>query len=175
MRTPVVRLVTASTVVLFLASCESKGFVVPAADLTPPTAVWLQIDRPGQPLLNADATSASTPAHAAPGQAMQITARADDPDGGIQDVQIYVEEDTWVTNPDGTLSHSGGLNSSLPTASAPSQAKVGESASTSGRVTYALTPPPAGASVKRRYVVRAKALNFHGGATETQRLTVEVP
>ena len=73
-----------SLVALGLTACPPKDFVVPAADPTPPTAVWLQIDRPGQPLLNADPTSASSPAHAAPGQAMQITARADDPDGGFR-------------------------------------------------------------------------------------------
>ncbi len=127
---------------LGLAACGSNQFVVPAADPTPPTAVWLQIDWPGQ--------------------AMQITARADDPDGGIKDLQIY------------TTASSGGPGlAGAPVASAPRPATVGQPASTSGRVTYTLTPPSTGA--KRRYVISARALNFYGGRTDTRSLTVDVP
>ena len=158
---------------LGLAACGSNQFVVPAADPTPPTAVWLQIDRPGQPLLNADPTSASPADHAAPGQAMQITARADDPDGGIKDVQIWMTTQTWTDNDDTTASSGGPGLAGAPVASAPSPATVGQPASTSGRTTYTLTPPSTGA--KRRYVISARALNFYGGRTDTRSLTVDVP
>jgi len=63
--------------------CKPKQLIVPASDPTPPSALWLQIDRPGQPLLNAYITSADPPAHAAAGLQMRITARGDDPDGGV--------------------------------------------------------------------------------------------
>jgi hypothetical protein len=100
---------------LGLAACGSNQFVVPAADPTPPTTVWLQVDRQGQPLLNAYPNSASPADHAAPGQPMQITARADDPDGGIKNVQIWMT--TQTTTDDGD---------------------------TCGRVSYTLTPPSTG-------------------------------
>jgi hypothetical protein len=156
---------------LALAACGSNQFVVPAADPTPPSAVWLQVDRPAQPLLNADPNSASPADHASPGQPMQITARADDPDGGIKDLQIWMTESATSTSDTTATSGGPGLAGS-PVASAPSPAGVGEQASTSGRATYTLTPPTTGA---RRYVIWARALNFHGGRTETRRLTVDVP
>jgi hypothetical protein len=157
-----------------LLACAPKQFVVPPSDPTPPNAVWLQVDRPGRPLLNADPGSASPADHAEPGRAMQITARADDPDGGIKDVQIWMTEQRWVDNGDGTESSTGPSLPGAPSAGSPSSATAGQVASTSGRASYTLTPPatPAG---RRRYVIWAAALNFYGGTTRTQELRIDVP
>ena len=157
-----------------LVACAPNQFVVPAADPTPPTAVWLQVDRPGRPLLNADPSSASPADHAVPGVAIQVTARADDSDGGIQDVQVWMTEQRWVDNGDGTASSSGPSLAGAPAASSPSSATAGQPASTSGRASYTLTPP-ATANSRRQYVIWARALNFYGGRTETRRLTIDVP
>src|SRR5262245_53694073 len=115
-------------VTIAVAGCAPKQLIVPASDPTPPSALWLQIDRPGQPLLNAYITSTDPPARAAAEQQMQITARADDPDGGVKDVQIWMTEQSWKTNPDGTVTSPGPTLAGAPVASAPSQAAVGDPA-----------------------------------------------
>ncbi|MGH7460333.1 MAG: hypothetical protein ACREMA_04805 [Longimicrobiales bacterium] len=62
-------------------ACGTSELKVPPSGPTPPSAIWLQVDRTGQPLLNATMTSADPQVIAAAGQQMRITARADDPDG----------------------------------------------------------------------------------------------
>jgi hypothetical protein len=159
-----------------VSGCPQGQLLVPASDATPPSALWLQIDRPGQPLLNAYITSADPLAHAVAGQQMRITARADDPDGGVKDVQIWITEQTWSMNPDGTETTSGPGLAGKPVASAPSQAAVGDPAPASSSVTYLLTPPAMTPSLSRRqYVIWAHAVNFHGGAVHTQQLKIVVP
>ena len=163
-------------VTIAVACCAPRQLIVPASDPTPPSALWLQIDRPGQPLLNAYITSADPLAHAAAGQQMRITARADDPDGGVKDVQIWMTEQTWRTNPDGTVTTTGPGLAGAPVASAPSQAAVGDPAPASSSVTHSLTPPTITPPLTRRqYVIWARAVNFHGGAVQTQQLTIAVP
>ena len=159
-----------------VSGCDKNGLTVPASDLTPPTTLWLQIDRPGRPLLNAYITSADPPANAAAGQQMRITARTDDPDGGVKDVQIWMTEQTWRTNPDGTVTSTGPGLAGAPVASNPSQAVVGDPAPASRSVTYSLTPPTAAVgAIRREYVIWARAMNFHGGTVQTQSLTIGVP
>ncbi len=159
-----------------VSGCPQRQLLVPASDATPPSALWLQIDRPGQPLLNAYITSADPLAHAAAGQQMRITARADDPDGGVKDVQIWITEQTWSMNPDGTETTPGPGLAGKPVASAPSQAAVGDPAPASSSVTHLLTPPTMTPPLSRRqYVIWARAVNFHGGAVQTQQLTIVVP
>ena len=163
-------------VTIAMIGCKPRQLVVPASDATPPSALWLQIDRPGQPLLNAYITSADPLAHAAAGQQMRITARGDDPDGGVKDVQIWMTEQTWMTNPDGTETSSGPGLAGAPVASAPSQANVGDPAPASSSITHSLTPPNFTPPMTRRqYEIWARAVNFHGGAVETRKLTVAVP
>jgi hypothetical protein len=163
-------------VAIALAGCKPTQLIVPASDPTPTSALWLQVDRPGQPLLNAYITSADPPAHAAAGLQLRITARADDPDGGVKDVQIWMTEQTWRTNPDGTETSSGPGLAGAPVASAPSQANVGDPAPASSSITHSLTPPTLTPPMTRRqYVIWARAVNFHGGAVQTQQLKVEAP
>jgi hypothetical protein len=154
--------------------CKPKQLIVPASDPTPPNALWLQIDRPGQPLLNAYITSADLPAHAAAGQQLRITARADDPDGGVKDVQIWLTEQTWRTNPDGTETTTGPGLAGAPVASAPSQANVGDPAPASSSITHSLTTALNPPTTRRQYVIWGRAVNFQSGAVETQKLTITV-
>lgn len=163
-------------IILAVTGCAPRQLIVPASDATPPSGLWLQIDRPGQPLLNATITSADPLAHAAAGQQMRVTARADDPDGGVQDVQIWMTEQTWRSNPDGTATITGPGLAGAPAASTPSQAAVGDPAPASSSVTHLLTPPTNTSPLTRRqYVIWARAVNFHGGAVQTKQLTIAVP
>ena len=165
-------------VTISVTACTPKQLIVPASDATPPSALWIQMNRPGQPLLNAYITSADPLAHVtAAGQQMRITARADDPrDGGVKDVQIWMTEQTWMTDPDGAESSPGPGLSGAPVAKAPSQANVGDPAPASGSVTHSLMPPAFSPPLTRRqYVIWARAVNFHGGAVETRKLTIAVP
>jgi len=156
---PHFRLTWLLVVTIAVAGCAPTQLIVSASDPTPPSALWLQIDRPDQPLLNASIASADPPVIAAAGRQMRITARADDPDGGVKDVQI------WISGP--------GF-SGAPVASAPSQAAVGDPAPASSSVTYSLTPAP-NTTTPQTYVISARAVNFHGGAVVTQSLVVTVP
>jgi hypothetical protein len=163
-------------VVITIVGCKPRQLVVQASDATPPSALWLQIDRPGQPFLNADIANADPLAHADSGLQMRITARGDDPDGGVKDVQIWLTEQTWMTGPDGSETTSGPGLAGAPVASAPSQANVGDPAPASSSITHSLTPPTFKPPMTRRqYLIWARALNFHGGATETRKLTISVP
>ncbi|WDT74629.1 MAG: hypothetical protein MPW16_15360 [Candidatus Manganitrophus sp.] len=158
-----------------VAGCAPSRLIVPASDPTPPSAIWLQIDRPGQPLLNARITSADPPVIAAAGQQMQITARADDPDGGVKDVQIWIDAETTTFNPNGSPVITPPVPSTAPVASTSSQAAVGDPAPASSSVTHSLTPAVMTTPQTRRFVIRARAVNFHGGAVVTQSLVVTVP
>lgn len=170
------RLIWLMVVAIAVTGCQSKKLIVPPSDPTPPSALWLQIDRPGQPFLNASITSADPLAHAAAEQQMQITAAADDPDGGVKDVQIWMTEQTWRMNPDGTQTTTGPGLAGAPVASAPSQAAVGDPAPATSVVKHSLTPPAISPPMTRReYVIWARAENFHGGAVQTQQLTISVP
>lgn len=158
-----------------VAGCTLSRLTVPASDPTPPSAIWLQIDRPGQPLLNAFMTSADSPVIAAAGQQMQITARADDPDGGVKDVQIWIDAETTTFDSNGTPVITPPVPSTAPVASTTSQAAVGDPAPASSSVRHSLTPAVMTTPQTRRFVIRARAVNFHGGAVVTQSLVVTVP
>jgi hypothetical protein len=176
MATDLIRLINSilqlTTACLFLVACAAPQLVVPSSDPTPPSAVWLQIDVPGRPLLNADLTSASPPASVAGGQTARVSARADDPDGGVQDIQIWMTEESWSVDPvTGLAKHTGPGLAGAPSASSPSAAKVGEPAPASANTSFTLQLPIVSAPQSRKQIVLwARALNFHGGKSNTKQL-----
>ena len=149
---------------------DSTVFIVPISDTTPPTAIWLQIDQPGKPLLNAFQDRADPAAHGTSGQTIRVTARGDDPDGGIKDVQIWMTEQRWSNG----VTVGPGL-AGVPIASNPLYAGVGDPARTTASVSYSFTLPTISAGQGRQYVFFARAENYFGGALQSRELTIDLP
>jgi subtilisin family serine protease len=143
---------------------------VPSSDPTPPSTIWLQIDHPNKPLLNAFKDSADPPTHGTAGKTIRVTARSDDPDGGIMDIQIWMTEQRWSNGVTVGPSLAG-----APVASDPRYAGVGEPARTTASVSYSFTLPTIPAGQNREYVFFARAENYYGGVLHSRGLAIDLP
>ena len=94
MKLPAVsRLILSLLAILSFCGCPSSPptqIKVPVSDSTPPGGLWLQADIPGQPLLNASPGAAPSSETLKDDAPVHLTARADDSDGGVKEVRIFM-------------------------------------------------------------------------------------
>jgi hypothetical protein len=148
---------------------DADAFMIPASDSTPPTALSIEIERPNAPRLTATVNSADPPVNGVQGQTIRVTARADDHDGGLQDIQIWMTEQIWSNGVTKGPSTAG-----RPVAADPRSGTPGQPARITGSATYSFTLPTIPATQNRQYVFFAKAENYHGGATSSQWLVIDL-
>jgi subtilisin family serine protease len=153
-----------------LLNVHTDTVIIPASDSTPPTGITIEIDRPNAPRLTATESSADPPANGVQGQTIRVTARADDLDGGLQDIQIWMTEQIWTNG----VTQGPGL-AGLPVAADPRSGMPGQSARTTGSVTYSFTLPTISANQNRQYVFLARAENFSGGVKSSLSLVINLP
>jgi hypothetical protein len=147
-----------------------NGIVVPASDPTPPTAAWLQADIPHRPLANVTLGSPAASSELGENDTVTVTARGDDNDGGVQDVQIWASTTLYRARAGVVV---GPTLSGTPAASNPSSAKPGDTASTSGSASWTFDVQ----SLMTGYDgvkldVHAEVVNFNGGSAKTSTLTL---
>jgi hypothetical protein len=81
--------VALAQVVAVLAGCPPNQITANASDTTPPSALWVQADVPGRPLANVYLNGGPLAAPIAATQQASVTARTDDPDGGIKAIRLF--------------------------------------------------------------------------------------
>ena len=158
--------------VLGIAACtpERPQLNVPAQDPTPPSALWLQANAPNQPLVNVTLGGAVATGEMVDTNHVSITARADDPDGGIRAIRIWA---TTRRSLPGTVE--GPTLAGAPEVEKVSSAAVGQPANPTESVTWDLdVEPRIGAFWDMWIDVFAEAENFHGGKVTTPVLTLHV-
>ena len=148
---------------------DADAFMIPASDATPPTALSIEIDLPNAPRLTATVNSADPPANGVQGQIISVTARADDHDGGLRDIQIWMTEQIWNNGVTTGPGLAGG-----PVAADPRSGTPGQPARITGSVTHTFTLPTIPATQNRQYVFFARAENYHGGTTSSQWLVINL-
>lgn len=149
--------------------CVPDVFVVPASDSTPPSAMWLQGQVPDLALANVFLDGQDAVYEVAADDVVALSASADDPDGGVQRLEIWASVTLFA---DGVIA--GPTLPGAPEAAFASGAGVGEEAERSVLVSSSLD---VGALFLPSYDridvdVWAEAENFHGGASTTPVLTV---
>jgi hypothetical protein len=143
---------------------------VPPQDATPPSALWLQANIPNQPLVNVTLGGSVATGEMSDTNHVSITARADDPDGGIKAIRIWA---TTRRSMPGTIQ--GPTLAGAPEVENVSSAAVGQPASPTESVTWELdVEPRIGAFGDVSIDVFAEAENFHGGKVNTPVLTLHV-
>jgi hypothetical protein len=155
-------------------ACDSGGggssIVVPTSDPTPPTTAWLQADVPNRALANVYLGSAAASTEMGENDTVRITARGDDPDGGVQDVRIWASTTLYRARAGVAV---GPSLAGAPEASNPSSAKPGDTASPSGSVSWTFTVPSLmGGYDGVKLDVYAEIVNFHGGTVRTATLSL---
>ncbi len=162
---------TLAVVGLVVTACTpAPQLNVPPQDPTSPSALWLQANIPNQPLVNV--TLGGTPAagEMVDTNHVSITARADDPDGGIRAIRIWA---TTRRSMPGTVQ--GPTLAGTPEVERVSSATVGQPANPTESVTWELDVEPLiGAFWDLSLDVFAEAENFHGGKVTTPVLTLHV-
>jgi subtilisin family serine protease len=148
---------------------DPDAFMIPGSDPTAPTELSLEIERPTAPRLTATATTADPPVNGVQGQTIRVTARADDHDGGLRDIQIWMTEQIWRNG----VTVGPGL-AGLPVADDPRAGGPGQPARITGSVTYSFTLPTIPGTQIRQYVFSARAENFHGGVASSQSLVIDL-
>ena len=143
---------------------------VPSQDATPPAALWLQANIPNQPLANVTLGGALASGEMVDTNHVSITARADDPDGGIKAIRIWA---TTRRSLPGTVE--GPSLAGAPEVERVSSAVVGQPANPTESVTWDLdVEPRIGAFWDVWIDLFAEAENFHGGKVTTPVLTLHV-
>lgn len=137
-----------------------------AADTTPPSAVWLQADLTGRPLVNVMLGGGPVATELLATDSSTLTARADDPDGGLRALRIMVR----TRRPRiGTVS----LAQFTVAAATNSSAGAGQPASPSATVSWKVSAATfAGGSWDGGLEVMAEAENFAGQISRTAVLSL---
>ena len=150
--------------------CTPRGVTVPPQDPTAPSAVWLQADVPGKPLINTTLGGSPVTGEATDSSQVTVTARADDPDGGVKFLRIWVT--TTRTLP-GT--QEGPSLAGAPAAEFASPATVGQPANASASVSWKFDIEPLiGRFWDVTLDVFAEAENFSGGKSRTAVMSLHV-
>lgn len=160
-----------AAVVLAAAGCKPPPDVtVPAQDPTPPSAVWLQADVPGQPLVNTTLAGSPATGEMSDSSRVTVSARADDPDGGVRQLRIWVTTTRRMPG-----SQQGPSLAGTPAAEFVSPATVGQPARPSASVSWSFDVEPLiGPFWDVTLDVFAEAENFHGGRSRTAVLSLHV-
>jgi hypothetical protein len=173
---PVALAAVAASLVLATTACGGGGstnanaIVVPSADATPPTTAWLQANIPNRPFANVYLGSASASSEMGENDTVVVTARGDDLDGGVQDVQIWASTTLYRARA-GVVA--GPSLSGTPMASNPSSAKPGDTASKDGSAAWTFSVPSLMTGYDGIKVdLHADVVNFHGGTAKTATLTL---
>lgn len=143
---------------------------IPPQDPTAPSALWLQANIPNRPLVNVTLGGTTASGEMADTNHVSITARADDPDGGIKAIRIWA---TTKRSRPGTIQ--GPTLAGAPEVEKVSSATVGQPASPTESVTWDVDVEPMIGSFWDVWIeVFAEAENFHGGKVNTPVLTLHV-
>jgi hypothetical protein len=176
---PKVVLSAIAPLLLLVGACDTNPadkVTIPPSDATAPTVV-MDIFQPSKtsPLTVTPATQGTPTVTAGADEVITLTARGDDPDGGVQDIQI------WVTK---TLTQtSGGVQSVIgpglvaaPEANNPDSGSVGGLALKSRLVTLNIDMKQIRAGYTNvRIDVKATAKNFNGGTVSTPSARIVWP
>lgn len=157
---------------LVLAGCHGKPqtLVVPVTDPTPPDALWLQADIPGEPLANVMLGGTAANASAGHAEVIRVTVRGTDSDGGLKRVRIWMN----TRRTTGGVSTGPGL-AGLPAAEDVSSATVGGQAEATRYVSLDLgTDTLMRGANSLTIELHGEAVNFHGGAVTTSLLRINV-
>ena len=170
---PIIRTLLSSVGALFmLIGCPSQPpaqVTVPAVDATPPSGLWLQIEIPGKPLLNAYPGTPAT-ASLVDDAHIRATARADDPDGGVRETRIWM---TYSRSRPGTIQNPG--LAGAPVASSTSTANVGDATDVVRSTSYEFDLQALKQDFDTLNIdIWAEAENFHSGVSTTSHITLNV-
>lgn len=168
---PVTRLTVLAVLLSTSLGCPPPAnLTVPPQDPTPPSAMLLQADVPGKPLASTSLGGTPITAEMTDSSRVTVTARADDPDGGVKALRIWVT--TTRTIPGTT---EGPSLAGAPAAAFVSSAVVGQSASPTATTTWTFDiEPMIGGFWDVTLAVFAEAENFHGGKSQTAVLSLHV-
>ena len=166
-----------AAVILMVSGCggTASQITVPSADSTPPT-VTMDIFLPNQstPLTVTSSSPVSPAARKVTAQAndrLTTIARGDDPDGGVQDIQIWATYTCFKAG-----SQVGPGLAGAPEASNPDSATAGGTAQISRLVSFNFEMQTLRAGcVGVTIDVWAVAKNFHGGSTQTLHAAIVWP
>ena len=174
MKLPAVsRLILSLLAILSFCGCPSSPptqIKVPVSDSTPPGGLWLQADIPGQPLLNASPGAAPSSETLKDDAPVHLTARADDSDGGVKEVRIFM---SYSRSKPGVIE--GPTLAGAPAAKDTSSAQVGDLTNVTRSTTYDFTVSDLKRSFQTLTVdLWAEAENFHGGISRSSHMTLLV-
>lgn len=164
-----IKIALTGTALVGLSSCTPRPRPnVPASDATPPSALWLQANAPGRPLANVSLGSPVDTLRLLGNDTVSLTASADDPDGGVRAIRIFV---TTTRSRPGQIQ--GPTLAGAPEAETVSAATVGQPADLNLRTSFDLRVPQVlGSFHNLRADVWAEAENHHGGISRTAQLTI---
>jgi hypothetical protein len=168
---------TAALVVIF-SNCATSAnkITIPPSDTSPPT-VTMDVFLPNQstPLTVLPTTAGTPTVTATANDVVTVAARGDDPDGGVQDVQIWALQTSWRLV-SGTQQQVGPGLAGAPEASSPDPSMIGDVALKSRLATHNFDIKQLrGAFSRIRIEVWATAKNFHGGTVSTKSARIVWP
>lgn len=167
--------------ILVLVGCQGGGITIPQSDSTPPTVTLSAIQPNGGSTTVSAGGAEQTLTLTAKTGSLNLTATAEDPQSGIQTLQIWVSYRTAGCENDICTSSEPGLQTKPRFESTSPQKKAGEKTVQMSILADALnlsefispTSPLPGSTVYVDVIITAKAVNHLGGQTITPKLTAK--